>query len=346
MPIELVGILPVSAVNTGLESSASIGLGIASAKLSADLNQFGLAATANNDALATLPDEIDFGVAIQGETIADIELAFASMPSLTVDLSGDISTEYGTVLGQLSILGELSARLELGLGAGNLWGWSYSGGSSQFGRSLESATASGFGHAGPNDSIDAVIIATENGSTWREFGKGFATGNGAPGLTYMGDMGAEKWSPSVADLRSRLGLLKLELDGIKTQLEASLKVAAGLNLPDPTAVLDLGASIITDFGVDGLLANLGAGINVAATIADINADIGALAALTADLNAQLSAGGLCVWKYSGPVKLIGTEFAQAIRNGVPLGNGPDAGCYGLAIGGSGSVMAAFGSIFI
>lgn len=348
MALTLSGVLPLSAVNLGLQASIA-GLTAKVAKLGVDLTDFGAALEAGILVAADFPpDPTAYGAALASFTPADIIAAFdpTTWVALAADSNVDVGIRLGVVSLQVAAVGALFGALDIGLGAGKLWGWSYSGGARQFGLDLTAATQNGFGHTGPTEQIEATIIATESFTSWQQLASSMDLRDPA-GLIFLGERTADRWSAQVADLRLQLGRFKAELDGLKANLEASLAFSLGINLPDPQVVIGAGASVLLDWGLDGLLENLvTVRSDLTATIGAIQADIDAILEMVAQLNAQLSAGGFAVWKYSGRAMDMGREFARAVDNGLPEGSGPGAGVYGLIIGGSGDAMSAFASIFV
>ena len=108
------------------------------------------------------------------------------------------------------------------------------------------------------------------------------------------------------------------------------------------ALVDVGL----EFDVGVLLGNL---VNVQTdfdvALAGLQAVIDLRLDFIAELNAQLSAGGLAFWTYSGRADGLGASLRDAMLNGVPSGSGPNAVAYGVALTGSVSSMETFGEIF-
>ncbi len=354
MTLSLLGTLPVSGVNIGLQASLS-GLAAEVTKLTSDLSRVTVAVAAQVQVTANFPPTaLTFGPAI---------LASLSLPEITsrlnpsnfvtigADLSADIALDLAAVEAQLAIVSPLVLSLQGGLDAAGISGWQYSGRLGGFAATLMGATAQGFGGLTAGDDIQAVVIATETFASWQALAEGVdvpaeETTAAEERLRAFGSRTGTDWNTGVADLFGRIRLLLLELQGKKTTLEASAQLALGLNLPDPQLVLDGSLSAFADLGIDGMLDNM---VNVQtdldATISGLQAQIDAVLALSTSITAQLSAGGLSVWTYSGPASALGSELAAALTSGLPGGSGLDAPVYALALAGTSPSMAAFGTIF-
>ena len=354
--LTLVGTLPISAINTGLAASVG-GLNAQITKLTADVSGLSVALASQLELTGTFPpDPSIYGSALLSVADPTIHAAIVSgMLTGSFTVNADLVIDLGIIDAALTVLEPLDATLQTGLNAGALAGWSYSGSAAGFGSTLHTASLQGFGSTGPNDTIAATIIATESFSSWGSMAAGFNVGDSAQApadpaddrLRFMGETGALALNTGVVQFRERLSLFLGELRGSKTQIQNSILVSGGLSLPDPGLVLGASAAALADIGVAGLLDNL---VNVHADItgciSGVQGDINATVSLVAQLNGQLSAGGLCCWTYAGPASGLGAALEAATKNGIPSGTGPRAAAYGLVIAGPPSSMSAFGSIFL
>jgi hypothetical protein len=353
--IALSGTIPVSGLNLGLVASVT-GLNAKIDQLNSRIAELGVALTAQAGVTASFPpNPTTYAAALNGAlNVANMTLALGSMSLNGASISTEFGVKLGLVNGRIAIVGGLTASLGAGLAAGGLSGWCYSGSARGFGVELERQTQSGFGRTAPSDNVHAIIIATESLSSWEAFSEGFHTGGTANGaadpeaanLAYQGELGGAGWNTGVATLKTQFDLLKAELEGQASALEASIDVAAGLNLPSPTALVNVGLDIFGDVGISGLLDNLvNVQTDVTGAISGLNAQVALVTSLIGSLNAQLSAGGLSLWIYDGPARSLGAEFSGEIASGLPGGSGPNAPTYGVVIAGSPAAMAAFSAIF-
>jgi len=352
-----VGSLPVSAINVGLAASVA-GFGLQAAKLQADITKLALSTIAQAKvALDFPPNPASFApaaaIALNPAELASI-LNPISVAGGSVDAVLDVTVDLALVSAQLAVADALRGSLTLGLDAGGVAGWSYSGNAPGFGVQLERYTANGFGKTAANAQIQGVIIATESFSGWGAFSKGANTGGTAnteadaqlERLAYLGELSGSRWNPGVASVFTGLDLFVAELRGKKQALEGSLVLMAGLDLPDPTVIVEAGLSIFGDLGIDGLLENmLTVQADIGGAIGTVTGKLDALLAGAADIGAQLSAGGLTFWTYSGAASAMGAELRSELARGIPGGTGARAPAYGLALAGSPTAMTLFGSIF-
>lgn len=356
MTITLAGTLPVSAINVGLAASIG-GLTAEVSKLQAELGELTAALSAKVQVTADFPpNPLSIAPAL-GAQLSAAEIAAQFNPANFVvtgaDAKADLLVRLGAIEAELGVVAPLVAELEAGLDAGAVAGWSYAGRADAFGIELERDTARGFGHFAPTDEIAGLIVATEDLASWRAFGSGVNVGSSAAAgatsaehhLKFLGELAGGQWNTGVAGLFARLDLLLAELRGAKSSLEASIQVSLGLNLPDATAQFDAGLAIVADLGLDGLLDNLvNAQADVTGALGGLQARIDATLALIAELNAQLSAGGLALWTYSGRAAELGSSLRDAIAAGVPGGHGPRSAAYGLALAGTAASMTVLGAI--
>lgn len=357
MQLIRVGSLPVSAINVGLAASLA-GITAKVGKLQADLTKLAPALIGQAQlALDFPPSPASYAGAI-GIALNPLELGSAVSPlnmvGASADLSTDLAAELALVTAKLELTQGLQQTLNLGLEVPGVAGWSYSGPGAGFGSELERYTVTGFGTTAGTAQIQAVVIATESLAAWMAFSKSVETGGtaNAPAgaqvarLAFLGELPGRRWNGGVAKLAADLDLLVADLRGQKSGIEASAKLAAGLTLPNVGATVDAGLSVVAGLGIDGLLANM---INVKADIAGaiggITGQIQTVLALSADVSAQLSAGGLTFWTYAGSAAGFGAALRAELQAGIPGGNGPRAPAYGLALAGTPASMGTFGSIF-
>lgn len=357
MPIVRVGSLPVSAINLGLAGSVA-GFGVQAAKLQADIAKLGLSGIAQAQVALNFPPN---PASYAGAAVAALNPALlasilnpVTIVGGSVDAALDVTLDLAIVSAQLAVVEPLKASFTAGLEAGGVAGWSYSGNAPGFGSELERYTKNGYGKTAAGDQIQAVIIATESFDSWGAFSQSVSTGGTANAeadaalarLAYLGELSGARWNSGVATLSAKLNLFVAELRGKKQALEASLEFMLGLDLPDPTVVVDAGLSVFADLGIDGLLDNM---VNVRADIgASIDTVQGKLDLLldgAASVAAQLSAGGLTFWTYSGAAGGLGAALRSETARGIPGGSGPGARAYGLALAGAPGAMTIFGSIF-
>lgn len=351
MPLALFGTLPVSALNVGLAASApaiTVKIGQLTAEIAALTPLLLLQANAKPPTAALLAPTLK--VAFKPTTIA-AGLGGASFtgPSVALGIGGKI----GAIEVSIGTVGKIVDQLSVGLDAGGIASWNYAGRAAGFGESLESATAMGFGRFGPKDDVAGVVIATENFGSWGSLSEGFNTGasssvpveSGVDRLVYMGSLDGKSLNTGVAGALADINVFLGQLEGEKSGLEGSLQAALGIELPDPQVLIDAGLQVAADLGVEGILENLSIQADITGSIAALQAKIDALVDAQLELSAQLSAGGLSVWSYSGTAAGFGAALKGATQDGLPGANGPSAKTYGLALAGSAPTMSVFGGIF-
>lgn len=357
MALVRVGSLPVSAINVGLAASLG-GIAAKAAKLQADATKLIPALAGQIKLGLDFPPSPTAYAGSIGAMLNPLELAAVvnplNMAGASADLLVDLAVDLAFVSAQLEVVEGLQTTLNLGLDAGGIAGWSYSGPAAGFGSELERQTKTGFGSTAADAQIQAVIIATESLAAWQAFSKSVDTGGtaNAPAdaqaarLAFLGELSGRHWNGGVAALAGSLDLLVADFRGQKSGIEASAKMAAGLTLPNVSAIVNAGLSVVADVGIGGLMDNM---LNVSAdltgAIGGVTGQIDALLALSADIAGQLAAGGLMFWTYSGPAAGLGAALRAELGSGIPGGSGPRAPAYGLALAGTPASMATFGSIF-
>jgi hypothetical protein len=348
--IDYAGSLPVSAVNVGLTASLP-GLAAEVTRLEADITGLAPAVTANVElGLDFPPNPISIQAAL--ETVADlaeltVELNPTNILTVGADANLDLVAELGLVNIALSVAEDLAADLDAGLAVGSISGWSYSGGARNFGAALKVATADGYGTVAATTEVSATLIACESPSSWDAFDDGIYVGSERADLHYLGELGAWQWSTGLVDVMVPILLFVDELQALKVALEAQIQLTLGLNLPEPQIIMDAVLDVLGSVSLETMLDDM---VNVVVdfdlTIEGIQARIDWLLELTSSIETQLSAGGLSVWQYSGPAANLGSEFAVAIAEGVPSGNGPSAAIDGLVLAFSPAAAGNFGNVFL
>lgn len=350
--MELVGTLPLTAINLGLGASVA-GLNAEVTKLQADASDLSPAVQASIEVSADFPPNPTSFAALIGAGLSVPELAAVLSPAgFTVsaaDPSVDVAVKLGFIETQLGIVAGIRTQLEAGLDAGGISGWSFAGRAALFGPTLDALIRNGFGKLGPGDPVQGIVIVTQALESWNAFSESMNVAPApptTPRITAHGERSAANWNTGTARLFAELRAFENELEGMKAGLEADARIAIGLGLPDPTIIVEAGAEIFANIGIDGIMSDM---VNVRAdvggTIGAIQADVNATLALIADVNAQLAAGGFVVYSYNGRADRLGAELTTALQGGLPGGFGPNAVVYGLALAGSPPAMSVFGGIF-
>jgi len=350
MTISYAGSLPVSAVNVGLSASLPA-LAAEVARLNVDLAGLVPAIAANAElTLDFPPNPVSIAAAMSAvANLPDVilELNPTTILTLGADANLELTVELGLVNAAIGIVETIAADIDAGLAVGGISGWSYSGGAKAFGEELKGATVNGFGRTAGTTEVNATLIACESPGSWDSFGEGFYTGPERSDLHYLGELGAEQWSTGLADVMVRVRLFLAELEGLKAALESQIQVTLGLDLPDPTVIVDAVLDVLASVSLDVMLDDMvNVSVDFDATMGTIQAEIDLLLELTGSIEAQLSAGGLSAWQYSGAASSLGSEFAEAIKDGVPSGNGASAPVDGLVLAFSPAAAGAFGNVFL
>jgi hypothetical protein len=348
MALAFQGSVPVSLVNIGLAASVPA-LDVQVEQLGVDIVALAPAVTGQLELSLNPPDLASLTANLSGQLDpleVGAQLLPGTMPTLAADASVDLAIELALVEAKLAVAAAVRTQLAAGVAAPGISGWSYAGSALDLGQSLEVATAAGFGRTAADAEVRAMVVATESPASWSSFSEAVHTGDGAEGLQYLGELGGGQWNTGVADLLTRIDLFVAALEGRKSAIQVQLQVMAGAELPDPQVVVDAGLDAYAELGVDGLLDNL---INVQT---DFDAEIGSiqlrldlLVSLLADINAQLSAGGLALWSYSGSAASLGSEMRGAVAQGVPGGSGRAASVQALVLCGTPANMTTLGNIF-
>lgn len=319
MTMDLQGVLPVSGINFALTLAPPV-LQAEITQLGIDLSNLGIAVAGKLQMGLNVPNLVGLT-----STLALLPPALASMLdptkflTLGASLNADLLLQYGLIDVAATLALSACAKLDAGFSVGGIAAWSYSGSAA----GLASLARSSF--FGPWQK--GLMVATESLSSWGQFSASVNTGpsrtataGGPPTLTDLGELSGGEVMANLLDVKAQLDLIKIKLQGMKVALELQLQLTVGVNLPDPSELIGIAQDLITQ--ASQLLDNL---INVSA---DLTAEIGLIQvrldyilSLVASVAAQLSAGGLAFWTYSGNGTL-GQDVAGAIANGVPGGSGP------------------------
>jgi hypothetical protein len=161
-------------------------------------------------------------------------------------------------------------------------------------------------------------------------------------LRSMGMLTGGEWNTGALTIWANLDLLLLELTGLRAGIEANIDLSIGLNLPDPSVLLDLDVDLMA--ALEGMV---DAQLDIQADIDLIDLKIDLILDLVAELDAQLSVDGLHVWTYEGPAAELGTNLAAELVDGLPGSGAPNHAIYGVAIAcASPTAWAAFGNIVV
>ena len=351
MGLQLLGTLPVSAVNIGVSAALPV-LQAKVSKLQLDLARLGVAISAQASVQVTFPPDLPtlsaaFSAALNAEVLASL-LDPTSWVTASADASAELAYQLGLIDAQLTVVAKIVANLSAGLATGGLAGWSYRGAAGSFGARLG-------GLAGAlGASVQAVVVATNAFTSWQAFSAGIHVGASSDQqlanqtelaeLHYLGALGGAQWCTGLAELKKVLDLFVLDLQGLRASLAAQLEVSLGLNLPDPLALVQVGAAVDLDWAL-GNLVSVDAGL--ALQLEGIQLEIAALLELIVSLQTQLMAGGLTVWSYAGASDELGSALTTELAQGLPgVEQGPGGAIYGLAIAtAQPSVWSDFGLIF-
>ena len=328
--------LPVSVLNPALATGQQL-ISLDQAALTADIGE--LAAEILKVGLSLeLPNPANIGLQL-GALEADIALAVSAPalavtpPGVTLDLVGaaDIQGDIVSLLPSIAMAAKLKAGIAGALDLPGLHWWSYSGPAAAFGSGLETFTRGGWPSVKVDDSINALIIATESFSSWGPFSASIAVPQGPGGLHYAGLLKPIRVFKFAKQLVNYLDSFILRFEGKQFALQAQLDIALGVTLPDVGVALT--ASIAAAASIPAIIANLGLTIDASVKfVPAINAKLALLLKLSLDFGAiLLSGGGLSVWKYSGPAANLGVEFAAAMTSGLPNGSGPNTPAYGMVL---------------
>lgn len=341
MTLNRVGTLPVSAINLGV-AAAPPALQAEVAKLQADVSGLTAAITTQLEVQATFPPNIAGYLTAFSLVLDPSVLTSAFSPAnwlaLNADANVELVAELAFIEAQIAIVAPVVEDLEAGLTAPGLAGWTYAGDARGFGAELEGATVHGTGAVNGREQVSAIVLGSASFSDWATFGTGFRTGPSSDEdlpdptrerrLRYQGALSGGEWSGTARDLLPRLRLILEGLQGSKAAIEEQIAITVGLNLPDPSIIVDAGLEV-------DLVAALGDMVDVQA---DLGADIGtvtgqidAILDIAADVQATLSGGGLTLWTFSGELRQLGAELAEETRPGLPGVGERSAPAYGLVI---------------
>lgn len=352
MALNLIGVLPVSGLQVGMVAGIPV-LQAEVNQLSLDISNLGIALAAQGLIEVNLPD--------LSALTAGVSALISALPSIVIpaniltgafNANADLAVQLGLVEIELALVGTLTANFQAGLDAGALSLWTYSGSAAGFGGKLAEQTRSGYPGVEANTVVEAIVIATEDFDSWGSFSATFNTGDTAAApanptvndLRFQGTLRGAQLDTGMLSLSLPINLYLDLLRGLKATLEAQLEVSLGLNLPSVDALVDFAVGLDLSLLLENML-NINA--NLALEIGNIQARIDILLKLILELDLVLNAGGLSVWKYSGPASRLGSELRDELRQGIPGGvGGAGAGAYGVVVSCAvPSAFAAFGLIF-
>jgi hypothetical protein len=328
--LNLVGVLPVSGINLGLALAPPV-LQAELTRLQLDLSNLGIAIEAQAKFSINKPDFTALLATLQALQVA--VQAFLNTPIMVTagaSVNADAVLQLGLIDLALDLVVSLEAKLSVGLNAGGLASWTYSG------------PCSGLVSASPAMNggwTKGVVVATENVGSWGQFGASINTGASATAqphgpavfetLGRTGGLGGSEIFVGLLDIAKRIELFKIQLQGLKVALQLQIQVSLGLQLPDPSEILALIAQLMQD--VMGLFNNLiNVSLNLHIELQGIQLRIEALLALIVSIGLQLSAGGLALWTYTGQGTL-GSDVADSLAGGIPGGSGANADIRALIV---------------
>jgi len=340
--------LPVSALNIGV-ASAIPGIQAEVTELSADVSDV----TASIDLATTVhlnpPNPTAFGGALAAHLLA-LPGAFAPAKWITANagFSEDIGVKLGIVDGSIALVGKIAAKLQLGINAGGLQTYTYSGGVAKFAGAITAAM-------GRDDrQVQGFVIACESFDSWGRFSLTFNTGKtvsqGQPlpsesKFTLLGNLTGGELNTGLLQVQQPINLYLAHLNGLRAVLQANLDLSLGLNLPDVSPLIAQVEAAIPQ--VELMMENLvNVKIDPTVEIRGINLRTNALLKLIGDLNLSLSGGGLTYWSYTGVSSGLGLSLAITSTQGLPGGSGPEASINAMIVlCESPSSFADFGLVF-
>jgi hypothetical protein len=335
--IELVGVLPVSALNVGLAACPPI-LSAELDELSTNLADFTANLTAQGQVALNRPDisGIAGGMATLGASLPGL-LVPTEWVKVNADGNLEIAAKLGLVDLALGLVVDARATLAAGLESGGIAGWSWAGPVSRLRAAAPGAICGGSWPDTPDANVGGLVVATEDLGGWGTFSSAVETGgsadapSGSTGTLWpLGVLGGASWCKGLDVPFGRIELFEIRLRGLKVKLELALQLTLGVNLPSLDGLL----AILLDMAahVDLLLSNLiNVNLDIAADISNLEIRIGVLLDLVAEIGLQLTGGGLAVWRYSGPANAMGGEINGALRSGIPGGHGLGAECRALIL---------------
>lgn len=335
----LMGVLPVSGINLGLALAPPV-LQAEITQLGIDISKLGIALAGQLAVGINKPDFSVFAATLAKvpPAVADI-LDPTKILSVGIGLNADLAIQLGLINLALEPVLALALKLEAGLSVGGLAAWSYSGPASGLAALAPVAMAGGY--------QVGMMVATESPDSWGQFSVSVNTGKskeavagGPPKLTFLGKLTGGEINTGLLEIDGIIKLFKLKLQGLKAQIELGLNLSIGVNLPDPSPLLAIAQELIQDaLHLFDNLVNVQLDLQV--SIGWIQLRLDYLLSLVASIGAQLSAGGLALWTYSGSD--LGGDVASTIGSGVPGGGGASNDIRALVIGcPSPSLYAPFG----
>lgn len=320
MALEYQFSLPVSGFQIGV-SAASVGLSAKAEAIGDVIADLGATLAAQAEYSLSLPPNVTaIGAAVSaGVNLA--ALAGALTPTAFIAGSADARVEDLALLGlieaRLAVAAELVADLELGVSAGGIAAWQYRGPAAGMGAALAPALAASGGVPLGAD-VSGAIVVTESGAAWAALRGGIGALSDAPGVSPLGARSGGEWCTALREPLAEIRAYLLELEGLRAAVSARLQLSAGVGLPSPEVMLELGVGI----DLDGAIESLGSvSLDVEAQISGVLARIDALLALAATLDGFLTGDMLSLWRYSGALSALPGEVSGALSGGIPGGAG-------------------------
>ncbi len=229
----------------------------------------------------------------------------ATWVTAAANVNLDVVLELGLINAQIAVVAQAVAAIEAGVNTGGISTWCYSGPAPTPMRTLLDAGACQ--RYLRTQVIDAIIVATDADGVWDAFAAGFNDAglrdSPGPRLTFSGGASAGNLLFALGRAFDVAYQFLLELGARKLQLEASLDLTLGLNLPAPPDIM-----LDVPFDLGSITANIDFDLMIGA----VQLQIDAMLDLVADLEAQLSLGRLACWRFRGPAGNLGAEVAQAV----------------------------------
>lgn len=283
-------------------------------------------------ALLELPDVPAFSAEIQAalDAVGEIdfgELAAAGSLSIVAELEANaaLAAKFGEIVGTLSVA----------LGGSGVAAYRYTGDAAGLGQTLGTVTNDGVAVGQPDNTVDALILASSDPVEWQTLsillgpaGAPPVAGDtdrrvetlgliGGPGL----HIGLVACVPAFQTLITNLAAAFASL--IVTQVEFSLTASVPL---DPVSVT---------IGLQAQLAGLATIAALPAYAAKTQLDLGIDASLqvgvgnllrpiVGELQAGLAGSGVIAYRYHGPANLLASELSRETSDGLAGGNPQDA----------------------
>ena len=341
MTLTLAGTLPVSLVNIGL-ATTPVGIAADIAVLNEDILKLTASLVTQLEVTINFPPSLGYtaAFALALDPLA-LAASFNPLNWITANADANLSLILDLAFAdlQIGIVAPLIENFKAGLGVPGLYGWTYAGNAKGFGESLAADTAAGFPGVLPGAEVNALVIATNSFTSWGSFGNGVRTGASGQEdlgtitdeqrLQFVGALSGSYWSFGLNDLFVSLDLLLKGLQGRKAAAEAAIEITLGLNLPSVEPIIDAGLEVDLTAALEDMVS---VQTDLTGEIGFITARIDALLELSGSIAADISAGGLTFWSYSGTAAGLGQDLAAELAQGLPSsGDGPSNAVYGLVL---------------